>query len=26
VTGPASHVDYLETIGIRRLLELEEWG
>jgi glutaconate CoA-transferase subunit A len=26
VTGPKSHVDYLEKIGIRRLLELEEWG
>lgn len=26
VTGPASHVDYLEAIGIRRLLELEEWA
>lgn len=26
VTGPSSHVEYLETIGIRRLLELEEWG
>ena len=26
VTGPASHVEYLETIGIRRLLELEEWA
>jgi glutaconate CoA-transferase subunit A len=26
VTGPASHVDYLEAIGVRRLLELEEWG
>lgn len=25
VTGPASHTDYLEAIGIRRLLELEEW-
>jgi glutaconate CoA-transferase subunit A len=26
VTGPATHTDYLERIGIRRLLELEEWG
>ena len=26
VRGPGSHVEYLETIGIRRLLELEEWG
>ncbi len=26
VTGPASHVDYLERIGVRRLLELGEWG
>jgi glutaconate CoA-transferase subunit A len=26
VTGPASHVDYLEEIGIRRLIELEEWS
>lgn len=26
VTGPASHVEYLEAVGIRRLLELEEWG
>jgi glutaconate CoA-transferase subunit A len=26
VTGPASHVEYLEQVGIRRLLELEEWG
>jgi glutaconate CoA-transferase subunit A len=25
VTGPASHVDYLEAVGLRRLLELEEW-
>jgi len=26
VRGPQSLVDYLEVIGIRRLLELEEWG
>lgn len=26
VTGPASHVDYLEEVGLRRLLELEEWA
>lgn len=26
VTGPQSHEDYLEAVGIRRLLELEEWG
>jgi glutaconate CoA-transferase subunit A len=26
VTGPTSHVEYLERIGIRRLLELDEWG
>ena len=26
VTGPASHVDYLEEIGVRRLIELEEWA
>ena len=26
VTGPRSHVEYLERIGIARLLELEEWG
>jgi glutaconate CoA-transferase subunit A len=26
VRGPGSHVEYLETVGIRRLLELEEWG
>jgi glutaconate CoA-transferase subunit A len=26
VTGPATHLDYLETIGIRRLVELEEWA
>jgi glutaconate CoA-transferase subunit A len=25
ITGPVSHADYLEQIGIRRLLELEEW-
>jgi glutaconate CoA-transferase, subunit A len=25
VTGPAGHVEYLEAIGIRRLLELDEW-
>lgn len=25
VTGPESHLDYLELIGLRRLLELEEW-
>lgn len=26
VLGPASHLDYLEQIGVRRLLGLEEWG
>jgi glutaconate CoA-transferase subunit A len=26
VTGPGSHVEYLEAIGVRRLLELEEWS
>jgi glutaconate CoA-transferase subunit A len=26
VTGPASHADYLETIGVRRLIELDEWA
>lgn len=26
VTGPKSHVEYLEQIGIRRLIELEEWA
>ena len=26
VTGPASHVEYLEQIGVRRLIELEEWA
>jgi glutaconate CoA-transferase, subunit A len=26
VAGPASHVEYLEQIGIRRLLELQEWS
>lgn len=26
VTGPSSHVEYLEQVGIRRLLELEEWA
>jgi glutaconate CoA-transferase subunit A len=25
VTGPASHLDYLEEIGVRRLVGLEEW-
>jgi glutaconate CoA-transferase, subunit A len=25
VTGPESHLEYLERIGLRRLLELEEW-
>jgi glutaconate CoA-transferase subunit A len=25
VTGPASHVEYLEQIGVRRLIELDEW-
>ncbi|MGB9182709.1 MAG: CoA-transferase [Solirubrobacteraceae bacterium] len=25
ITGPASHADYLEAVGIKRLLELEEW-
>jgi glutaconate CoA-transferase subunit A len=26
VSGPKSHTEYLEAVGIRRLLELEEWG
>ena len=26
VTGPRSHADYLETIGVRRLIELDEWA
>jgi glutaconate CoA-transferase subunit A len=26
VTGAAAHVDYLEAVGLRRLLELEEWA
>jgi glutaconate CoA-transferase subunit A len=26
ITGPASHIDYLEEIGLRRLIELEEWA
>lgn len=26
VVGPESHVDYLERVGLRRLLELEEWA
>jgi glutaconate CoA-transferase subunit A len=26
VTGPASHVEYLEAIGLAQLLELEEWA
>jgi glutaconate CoA-transferase subunit A len=26
VTGPGSHVEYLERIGVRRLIELEEWA
>lgn len=26
VTGPRSHVEYLEAVGLRRLLELEEWA
>jgi glutaconate CoA-transferase subunit A len=25
VTGPASHVEYLEQVGVRRLTELDEW-
>lgn len=25
ITGPSSHVEYLEVVGIRRLLELGEW-
>lgn len=25
VTGPADHLEYLERVGIRRLVELEEW-
>jgi glutaconate CoA-transferase, subunit A len=25
VTGPQSHVEYLEAVGLRRLLDLEEW-
>src|SRR5262249_42971112 len=26
VTGPAMHIDYLEEIGLRRLVALEEWA
>lgn len=26
VTRPTSHVEYLEAVGLGRLLELEEWG
>jgi glutaconate CoA-transferase subunit A len=26
VTGPASHLDYLEQVGVRRLVGLEEWA
>jgi glutaconate CoA-transferase subunit A len=26
VSGPPSHVEYLEAVGLRRLLELEEWA
>jgi glutaconate CoA-transferase, subunit A len=26
ITGPASHLDYLEAVGIRRLMALEEWS
>jgi glutaconate CoA-transferase subunit A len=26
ITGPQSHLEYLEAVGLRRLLELEEWG
>jgi glutaconate CoA-transferase subunit A len=25
ITGPQSHADYLEQIGVKRLLEIEEW-
>jgi glutaconate CoA-transferase subunit A len=26
ITGPETHVDYLEAIGVRRLVELDEWA
>jgi glutaconate CoA-transferase, subunit A len=25
VTGPADHIAYLETVGVRQLLSLAEW-